>query len=82
MQHLGDADNWALRKTIDSWRDAKELLGLYENITGYYAYLILESKVKSLRKPMKIISECIIYSLSLNPGDLDKFKQFKYENCV
>ena len=58
------------------------ILGLYENIISHYAYLMWEPKVKTLRKHMKIISECIIYSLTLNPEDLNKFKQFKYADCV
>ena len=54
---ISECKYWALRKFTGNWRDAKELLGLYEDIVSYYVYLIWESKMKTLRKHMKIISE-------------------------
>ena len=68
-------------KLIGNWSNDRELLELYENIISYYTYLIWESKVKTLKKHMKIISECIVCSLALNPESLVKFKHFKYANC-
>ena len=44
--------------------------------------MIWESKVKTLRNHMKIISEWITWPLTLNPEDLNKSILFKYANCV
>ena len=81
-KHFWDADIEHYEQFTGNWLDAKELLGLYEDIVSYYVYLILESKVKTPRKHMKIISECILCFPTLNPEDLDQFIQFKYTNCA
>ena len=87
MQHrqwrrFGDADNWTLLTIYWQLTCAKELLGLYEDRIDYYAYLIWKSKAKALRKHMKTMSECIVWFLTSNIKDLDKFIQFKYANCI